>query len=77
MRILKLLNKFLIILIGYSFFVNSAISNEPVDIWNIEKKQNVIEKKLLKDEENINDENVKVIGIIISSQGTIIFKLVI
>ena len=54
MKILKLLSKFFIILIGCSFFFNSAISNEPVDIWNIEKTENVIQKKA------INNDNINI-----------------
>ena len=38
---------FFTILFILSTLVNSAISNEPVDIWNIEKKENVIEETLL------------------------------
>ena len=37
MKILKQLSKFFIILSIASFFVQSGNSNEPVDIWNIDK----------------------------------------
>jgi len=39
MKILKLLSKYFIILLLFSIFAKTAISNEPVDIWNIEKKE--------------------------------------
>jgi len=59
MKILRLLSKFFISLVVYIFFINSSISNEPVDIWNIEKTENVIEKKLLNNKENIEGETIK------------------
>ncbi len=55
MKILRLLNKLFTIFIAYIVLINTAISNEPVDIWNIEKTENVIEKKLLK---NNNEETI-------------------
>ena len=45
MKILKLLSKFFIILLLFSTFAKTAISNEPVDIWNIEKKESTTEEK--------------------------------
>ena len=45
MKILKQLSKFFVIFFLFSFFTNTSISNEPVDIWNIEKKENTIEEK--------------------------------
>ena len=59
MKILRLLSKFFISLVVYIFFINSSISNEPVDIWNIEKTENVIEKKLLNNKENIEGETIQ------------------
>tara|TARA_B100000482_G_scaffold2021_1_gene1865 strand:+ start:123 stop:1865 length:1743 start_codon:yes stop_codon:yes gene_type:complete len=60
MKILRLLNKFFLTLVVYTFFINSAISNEPVDIWNIEKTENVIEKKLFSNnKENIEGETIQ------------------
>tara|TARA_Y100000994_G_scaffold105787_1_gene87225 strand:+ start:199 stop:1941 length:1743 start_codon:yes stop_codon:yes gene_type:complete len=60
MKILRLLSKFFISLFVYIFFINSSISNEPVDIWNIEKTESVIEKKLLNNnKENIESETIK------------------
>ena len=47
MKTLKLLSNFFIIVFLCSFFVKKAISNEPVDIWNIEKKANVIDEKVI------------------------------
>ena len=64
MKILRLLSKFFISLFVYIFFINSSISNEPVDIWNIEKTENVIEKKLLNNKiENIDSEAIQEIKI--------------
>ena len=41
MQILRLLNKKFIIIFFYIFFIPAtAISNEPVDIWNIDKNNN-------------------------------------
>ena len=48
MKTLKQLSKYFIIFILNCFFVNIAISNEPVDIWNIEKTEDVIQKKINK-----------------------------
>ena len=63
MKTLKPLSKFFIILFLCSFFVNTAISNEPVDIWNIEKKANVIEEKLIENKKSINNETIQEIKI--------------
>ena len=64
MKILRLSSKFFISLVVYIFFINSSISNEPVDIWNIEKTENVIEKKLLNNKiENIDSEAIQEIKI--------------
>jgi len=38
MKILRLLNKFFIIILTLYFLNQSLLANEPVDIWNIEKK---------------------------------------
>ena len=60
MKILRLSSKFFISLVVYIFFINSSISNEPVDIWNIEKTENVIEKKLFSNnKENIEGETIQ------------------
>ena len=56
MKILKQLSKFFVIFFLFSFFTNTSISNEPVDIWNIEKKENTIEEKLIKSKKGINSE---------------------
>jgi hypothetical protein len=63
MKTLKPLSKFFIILFLCSFFVKTAVSNEPVDIWNIEKKANVIEEKLIENKKNINNETIQEIKI--------------
>ncbi len=67
MKTLKPLSKFFIILFLCSFFVKTAISNEPVDIWNIEKKANVIEEKLIENKKSINNETIQ--GIKIEDQN--------
>ncbi len=54
MKILKLLSKYFTIFIALILFINTAISNEPVDIWNIEKTENVIQKKA------INNDNINI-----------------
>ena len=59
MKTLKLLNKIFIILIFSSTFAKITVSNEPVDIWNIEKKESVIEEKLIEKKNNINDETIE------------------
>ena len=66
MKILKQLSKFFIILFLSSTFFKTALTNEPVDIWNIEKKDSVIKKKLIENNEIINNENI---------QGTKITKI--
>ena len=63
MKTLKPFSKFFIILFLCSFIVKTAISNEPVDIWNIEKKANVIEEKLIENKKNINNETIQEIKI--------------
>jgi len=67
MKILKLLSKFFIILFLFSTFAKTAISNEPVDIWNIEKKESVIEEKLIENKKSINNETIQ--GIKIGDQN--------
>ena len=59
MKILKQLSKFFLIFFILSIFTKSAVSNEPVDIWNIEKKENVVEEKLKENNVSINNENVQ------------------
>ena len=55
MKILRLLNKKFILFFLYTFlFCNFVNSNEPVDIWDIEKKDN--EKSLSDVNENIKDD---------------------
>ena len=72
MKILKQLSKFFTIIFISSTFIKSAISNEPVDIWNIEKKENVIEETLLKNNESINNENIQEINILDKNKNIII-----
>ncbi len=63
MKILKLLSKFFIIIFLSSAYAKLAISNEPVDIWNIEKKENVIEEELIENKKNINNKTIQEIKI--------------
>ena len=56
MKILKQLSKFFVIFFLFGFFTNTAISNEPVDVWNIEKKENNIKEKLIKSKKGIDNE---------------------
>ena len=64
MKILKQLSKYFIIFTLNCFFINTAISNEPVDIWNIEKTEDVIQKKLTNDDkENISGNIVQEIEV--------------
>ena len=55
MKILKLLNKkFLLIILSFFLIISLAYSNEPVDIWNLEKKE-VDENTNIK-EENLDED---------------------
>ena len=72
MTILKRLNKFFIILLIQVTFAQSAISNEPVDIWNIEKNENVIKETFVENNEIINNENSQKIKIIDQNKNIII-----
>ena len=54
MQILRLLNKKFIIF--FFLFFTAAFSNEPVDIWNIDKKNNKNENS---DNNTLNNENKK------------------
>ena len=64
MKILKQLSKYFIIFTLNCFFINTAISNEPVDIWSIEKTEDVIQKKLTNDDkENISGNIVQEIEV--------------
>ena len=72
MKILKLLSKFFIILFLFSTFAKTAISNEPVDIWNIEKKGSVIEEKLIENKKSINNETIQGIKIVDQNKNIIV-----
>ena len=72
MKILKLLSKFFIILFLFSTFAKTAISNEPVDIWNIEKKESVIEEKLIENKKSINNETIQGIKIVDQNKNIIV-----
>ena len=62
MKILRLLNKkYLPILFCFFFLQNSELfSNEPVDIWNLEKEENLEEVTLeqTKQEEDISENSI-------------------
>ena len=72
MKILKLLSKFFTILLFFSTFAKTAISNEPVDIWNIEKKESVIEEKLIENKKSINNETIQGIKIVDQNKNIIV-----
>ena len=73
MKTLKLLSKYFIIFILNCFFVNIAISNEPVDFWNIEKTEDVIQKKLTNDDkENISGNIVQEIEVVKKNENVIV-----
>jgi hypothetical protein len=72
MKILKLLSKFFLILFLFTTFAKTAISNEPVDIWNIEKKESVIEEKLIENKKNINNETIQGIKIVDQNKNIIV-----
>ena len=56
MKILKLLNKkYFPILLCFLFLLNTvSLSNEPVDIWNLENKENL---DISSSEQNNKNEN--------------------
>ena len=72
MRILKQLSNFFIILLACSFFAKTAISNEPVDIWNIEKNESVNKKILIENNKNINNETNQGIKLGDQNNGVIV-----
>ncbi len=59
MKTLKPLSKFSIILFLSYTFSQTVYSNEPIDIWNIEKNDSVIEKKLLENKNNISNPKIE------------------
>tara|TARA_Y100000741_G_scaffold107402_1_gene80388 strand:- start:167 stop:1906 length:1740 start_codon:yes stop_codon:yes gene_type:complete len=59
MKILKLLSKFFIFIFILIIYTKTAISNEPVDIWNLEKTENAIEKKIINNNKIINSETIQ------------------
>ena len=66
MKTSKLLNKFILILLLYSFPTKTLLSNEPVDIWEIKKKENSTEENIV-EKENNNKEITQ--GILIEKQN--------
>tara|TARA_B100000131_G_scaffold203413_1_gene195333 strand:+ start:169 stop:1908 length:1740 start_codon:yes stop_codon:yes gene_type:complete len=72
MKILKQLSKFFIILFITTFFVKSGNSNEPVDIWSIDKNENVIEETLIENNQSIENENLKKIKVLGQNKNIII-----
>ena len=71
MKILKLLSNTFIFLFLIAFFEKTAISNEPVDIWNIEKKV-IDEKKIIENENIINSETIQEVNTIDQSNNIIV-----
>ena len=66
MKILKLLSKFYIIFFAFCFYIQISYSNEPVDIWKIEKIKNTNETTL----ENNETSNLEIIqGVKIEQQN--------
>ena len=53
MRNSKLLSKIFTIIFIFLFYSKTTLSNEPVDIWKIEKKENLNEEILLDNNEDI------------------------
>ncbi len=72
MKILKQLSKFFIVLFISITYFKSAISNEPVDIWKIEKKKDAKEEILIKKNKSNENENKKEINIINQNKNIII-----
>jgi len=70
--IIKNINGFFIILFLFSTFAKTSISNEPVDIWNIEKKGSVIEEKLIENKKSINNETIQGIKIVDQNKNIIV-----
>ena len=60
MKILKQLSKFFVSFFLCIFFANIAVSNEPVDIWNIDSKENLEVNSLESDVEknNISENSI-------------------
>ena len=70
MKTLKLSSSILIIL--FCFFTQISISNEPVDIWNIEEKKNIEEIKLIENENIIKNDKIQEVNIIDQNENIII-----
>ena len=66
MKISKLLSNFFIIFLVYCFFIKTSLSNEPVDIWEIEKKNN---PNKIKNENNKTSNNEVIQGVKIEQQN--------
>ena len=71
-KILKLLNKFFIILLLSSIFAKITFSTEPVDIWNIEKKESTIEEKSIDNNKSITNETNQEIKIVDQNNNIIV-----
>ena len=63
MKNLRKLNKFFIIFLLYSHFPESVLSNEPVDIWDIKKKEDTNKEIILENESNNSLEINQIIKI--------------
>ena len=58
MKILKLLNKFFIVFLTLCFSKQILLATEPVDIWNIEKK-NIPNKVKVENNDSINTKIIQ------------------
>ena len=72
MKILKRLSKYFIILFLLSFSAEKVVSNEPIDIWNIEKKENIVEANSINNKKNIDNENYLGIKIVDKNKNIIV-----
>ena len=72
MKILKRLSKYFIILFLLSFSAEKVVSNEPIDIWNIEKKENIVEANSINNKKNIDNKNYLGIKIVDKNKNIIV-----
>ena len=55
-----MLNNFFIIFIIFVFLIKIAFSNEPTDIWSLEKKEKSSEENVVIENSSSEDENKKI-----------------
>ena len=73
MKILKLLNKFFIVFLTLCFLKQILLANEPVDIWNIEKK-NIPDKAKVENNDSINTKIIQGVKIDQQLENVIVNK---